>query len=126
MTSQVTAAELGRLQTDAAHWFMETVQVQRPIQVSNGKGGYHNDWTIVWTGKVQRRPMSESARGETADAPIGDRMTALSSWLFSFPAGTDVRAEDRIESGDRIYEVAGPALDKAVEIARYVVATERL
>lgn len=124
MSSKVSAAELGRLRSSIGQWLTEDAQLERVTKTPNtGTFGHTNARTVVWTGQVRRKPITEG-RGAVAEAPIGDRAGVLSYWLFAFPAETDVQGEDRILAGGRTYDVIGQGLDKTLEIARYVVARE--
>lgn len=121
----VAGNELARLRSDLEAWMTETAEVMRPERVSDGKGGYTNTMTSIWNGTVRRNPVTETARS-VSEINIGDLATALSYWRFAFPAGTDVQPEDRIIVSGRTYEVAGPALDKTTELARYVITVEKV
>lgn len=122
MTSQITTAELGRLRADSKHWLTETATLNRVTPAPDGKGGYTNSRAVIWTGKVGRRPINE--QGEAAkDQGAGDMATEVTAWMFTFPAGVDVKPQDEIVASSRTYQVVG-GIDKSVEIARYVVANE--
>jgi len=123
MTSQVSTAELRRLQTDAARWFTEQATLQRIAVTATAKGGRTNTRTIIWTGKVGRKPMSESGR-EAMENVTGDLATQISHWVFSLPAGVNVLPQDEIVASGRTYQVVG-GIDKSLEIARYVIAVEQ-
>lgn len=123
MTSAVSPAELGRLQADSARWFTEAVSIVRLGRAPDGKGGYTNTKTTIWTGSVGRKPLSEIRAGRQQDT--GDLATTLQYWAFSFPAGVDVHPADEIHAGSRVYEVTA-GMDKSLEIMRAVVAKERL
>lgn len=119
----ISVGELAQLRTDFVFWQTETANVQRTARTPDGKGGYVNSASTVYNGTVDRKPATET-RGSVAEVPVGDRAGALSYWLFSFPAGTDIRPQDVITVEDRTYQVAGPALDKSIELQRYVMAVE--
>jgi hypothetical protein len=118
-----TASELDHLRSSLDYWRNEAAVVNRLTRTSDGKGGFTNQWSTVWSGTVRRKPTSET-RGAAIEAAVGDLQDALTYWIFTMPAGIDVRADDRIVASGRTFEVVGD-LDKSLEIARYVIATEQ-
>lgn len=124
MTSQVTAAELGRLRTDSSRWFTEDAVLVRIVPSEDGKGGFINTRPAIWSGKVQRKPVYETGRG-VQEQDTGDIATERSHWMFSFPAEVDVKPQDEITASGRVYQVVG-GMDKSIEIAHYVIAIENL
>lgn len=118
----VSPSELARMRAALEAWNTETATVERLTHTPDNKGGYTNTRVTVWTGKVGRKPSTET-RGAVTEQNVGAMETALSYWLFRFPAETDVRPDDEIHAAGRVYNVTGQ-LDKSIEIARYVIAVE--
>lgn len=117
--------ELGLLRGDMAAWFREdaeVIHITQPTDQTTGR--YVNTPTTLWTGKVNRKPASESAGGTREQVLGGSLQTSLSYWEFELPVGVPVQMSDLIVCGGRTYEVVG-VLDKSLQIALYVYAQER-
>jgi hypothetical protein len=72
---------------------------------SDGVGGYDDteaNWLSVGTSTLRVRPMDLSGRGEYV---TGGQVTALARWDITLDDDAVVRPQDRIKTGDRVYEV---------------------
>ncbi len=77
-------------------------------------------WADVATIAVRRAPAGYAP----AERLIAGRLSSAAAWVFTFPALTDVRADDRIVMDGITYEVAGIAGPRTDEITRRVVALQ--
>lgn len=118
----LTAGELAGLRADIESTFTELAEVQRKTDVSNGRGGHTATWSIQEVVPC-RRPLPQNLRAPSSEGVLAGQMQSVIEWIIAVPAGTDVRAADRIVIGTRTFEVNN-VIESSTEIARYVVATE--
>lgn len=67
-------------------------------------GGFSETWAAVGTASCRVSP----AMVQNVERISADRMVSVTSWVISFPSGTDVTAKDRIQSQSAAYEVTAP------------------
>ena len=93
--------------------------IQRKATVKNGRGGTSETWPTVATKPCRVAPTSNQPEEFTN----GGRLVANSYWRISFPAGTDIRSEDRVVIDGVTYEVTAPLGPRSYEKLRRVWAT---
>lgn len=72
---------------------------------SDGMGGFNDaedSWEAVGTSTLRVRPMDLRGRGEYV---TGGQVTAVAQWDITLEYDCDVKPQDRIKTGDRVYEV---------------------
>jgi len=113
---ELTAEDLQSMRAEAALFLPESGTIYRVVGA--GTAG-----TLLAHGTASCRvaPLDRSA-----EALAADRSLTLQTWLVTFAGGTDVRAEDQIRSGGRLFEVDGLAAPRSWEVTRRVVAREVL
>lgn len=98
----------------------DLAQVQRVTRTPDGSGGFSTTWATVVTAACALAP-ADARPPETETAA---RLATTAAWTITLPAGTDVRAADRIVSGGRTFELTAPAAPRSWELTRRVSATE--
>lgn len=117
-----SAAELADLQDLAVSVMPDTAQVQRPTVTDDGAGGSTAAYAAVG-GPV---PCLLGARNLTAsEAPTAGRLGITTLWDVQVPAGTDVRAADRLSISGRTFEVVS-LLTGSYPVAVQLTAAEVL
>lgn len=91
----------------------DTCVVERPTNVSNGRGGYTETWTTTYSGKC-RYWISSGTSGTSTEARFwGDHEQSMTESFVIMPWDADVSNEDRItwthtETGaERVLRVVG-------------------
>jgi head-tail adaptor len=116
----LTDAEIERMQAVGDAHLAGTAVIQRPTAVSDAGGGGSVTWANVGTVTARFAPLSSS--GESID---GERMEPETDAIITIPAGTTIRAEDRIVSESRTYAVTHVRTPQTWEINRRVEVTEQ-
>lgn len=116
--SLLTAFDLASLQATAADVRVETIIIQRVTRTPDTYGGWSESWATLATvtGRLRVQPGREG--------PVADRLTAVTVYQVSLPAGTDVTPRDRLVVSGRTFEVTGVATPKSDEVVRRVTALE--
>jgi hypothetical protein len=87
-------------------WMRDVQALIRPDSGTiDGVGGYDDteaNGLRVGTSTLRVRPMDLSGRGEYV---TGGQVTALARWDITLDDDAVVRPQDRIKTGDRVYEV---------------------
>lgn len=84
----------------------QTVVIQR--YTVTGRDSLGND-TTTWTTVGTTTGMVQSlARSQSGDELLDARDTVIERWTLYLPAGTDIRARDRVTVDSVAYEVDGP------------------
>ena len=99
----INAAELGQLRAAFDPTFGATVDVQRKTLVPDRSGGFDDQWATVHTYACSFVPYPIRPAERETDV----RVLAITTWLFHFPSGSDVRSTDRLIVGTRTFEVTG-------------------
>lgn len=101
----------------------DTCVVERPTNVSNGKGGYTQTWTTVYSGKCRYWISSGTSGTSTEARHWGEHEIAYTEGFIITPWDTDVRNHDRVtwtqtETGVvRTFQVVGSNKDDSVVTA---------
>lgn len=116
----LSADQLAAMKATINASFPDSATIQRPSNVSDGAGG--------WTSAVSTTG-PHSCRVDPAGSTANEYMTvdeifSSSAHIITFPAGTDVRAQDRIVVGARTFEVRGVLSPAAWELSRRAVCLE--
>ncbi len=118
----LSAAELTAMRAVAALTLTETALVKRRVLTTDSAGGQTATWpstTVTTTCRVapSRTPVEQI---------LADRVAAVQGWTVTLPYGTDVRAQDRLYVGSRVFEVIGVLAAETFETARRCVCVEIL
>lgn len=116
----IGARELARLQADLAATLPETAAVLRATTSPDGLGGQTTTWGTVATVAARLAP----AGGGAAERLLAGRLVDGALWAITLPAGTDVRLDDRLQLGGRVYAVVALLAPRSLEAARRVLARE--
>lgn len=110
---------LASLRTLAGYGLPESVQVQRATRTQDGYGGQTEAWASVAT--VAGRVAVTGQRPDERE--IAAQVQSAVTYTVTLPAGTDVRARDRLAVGTRTFEVAG-VVAGSWEVVRRCVCVE--
>lgn len=118
----LTAAELAALRAVQAEALPDECSVMRATETETADGGVSHSRAAVATVACRLGALGRS--GE--ERVIAERLSAVTGYVVTLPAETDVRAEDRLTIGARTFEVAAVLATGAWETARRVAAVEIL
>jgi head-tail adaptor len=110
-------ADLEDMRATQAAALPESATITRFTFVSDGMGGQ------IETPAVAGTPACRVGPGKASERVIAGRLTVVTVFPVTFPAGTDVRSSDRITVGTRTFEVIGDGAH-ALETARRVECVE--
>lgn len=79
-----------------------TVVIQRHTLTRDAMGGFSEAWAAVGTATARLYPEGLRTQSEPV---VGVRVTSETRWFATFPAATDVTAQDRLLAGGRTFEV---------------------
>ena len=113
-SDELTAARAVQQQT-----MTETVVVSRRALTSDSLGGYTEGWTTAATTVGRIAPVSAS------EALLAGQQRIVANWKITLPANTDVRDEDRLTIGARVFEVVGILGAETRETARVCLCQAR-
>lgn len=116
----ISAAELASIQADVLPSMPDTATIQRGPATSTA-GGWSQTFPTVGTTKCHLSPI-----GPSSEALAADELAAVTKWLLTTPAGTDIRPSDRIVCNGKTFEVSGGTGSKTWEITRNFYLTEIL
>lgn len=89
----------------------EPVAVLRAGLVEDGYGNSTPDWAAATSTRYEGCAVGQGAKGTGTEDATGDRNVVVSDLVVFMPTGADVRATDRLEIRDRVYEVVGEPFD---------------
>jgi head-tail adaptor len=113
------AGELAAMRAELERSLPDTAQVRRRSLAGDGMGGQAETWATVATVACRVAPTANMPEEFTN----GGRLVSTSWWRLTFPAGTDVRAADRVVALGRTFEVVAGG-GRSREIGRRVWAAE--
>lgn len=117
----ISAAELAAMQATVNASLPETCTVQRVTsQSANGYGGTTDTWSTVATLAC----LDEPAGRTPAEREITGKLQAVSARTVTLPAGSDVRASDRLVQNGKTLHVVAPLTREAYDLNLQVVCTE--
>jgi SPP1 family predicted phage head-tail adaptor len=115
----LTTAELTSMQAVQQQTMTETVVVSRRTLTSDSLGGRTDSWTTAATTVGRIAPVS------AGEAILAGQQRIVANWKITLPANTDVRNEDRLTIGSRVFEVVGIQGAETRETARVCLCQER-
>jgi len=121
MTMLLSTNDLTRMRAILNRTLPDTATIERDTLGSDGSGGQTVTSTAT-TGPFACRVAMPSGREEV----IAGRLDAVGIWTITLPAGTDVKAQDRILVGSRTFEVTIPLRPRSWQISCRVLCTETL
>lgn len=114
----LSSAEFQAMQATATGALPDSGTILRPTVSNDGMGGQSQDWNAVGTAVCRVRPSTSPD-----ERPTAGKVTAYTDWVITFPGGTDVRSQDRVQAIGRTFEVVGP-LAGSWDIATRVACAE--
>ena len=118
----LTAAEITAMQSTVSLSLPDSATISRRTLTTTSLGGSTEAWANVATVACRVSPLAFSAaERETAGVEV-----AVSPWLITLPANTDIRITDRVVSGGRIFEVVSLQVRRSWELHTGVHAQEVL
>lgn len=118
----IPTGDLTAMQTTLTASLPDTCQVRRNTPVTDGAGGETDAWANQPAVTCRVSPLARSDR--LAEIPVADRIAAVSSWIITLPAGTDVTEKDQLLSGGRTFQVASVLGPRSWEIGRRVLVQQ--
>ncbi len=116
----LTAAEIADMRATQDMALPSSCAISRVALTSDGAGGQTESWSTNATVSCRLGALGNSG----AERVIAERLTSVTPFVVTLPAGTDVLPKDRIVVDGRAFEVV-VVLDKAAwETARRVAVTE--
>lgn len=97
----------------------ETVVISRRTLTTDSIGGYTDSWATASTTVGRIAPVGAN------EATLAGQQRILANWKITLPASTDVRNEDRLTIGSRVFEVVGIMGAETRETARVTLCQER-
>lgn len=127
MTMLLSAAELASMRATLNRTLPDTATIQRNTLQSDGSGGTEVASTAT-TGPFACRVAIPAVTGTRSgrEEVIAGRLDAVGIWTITLPAGTDVKAQDRIIVGSRTFEVTVPLRPRSWQLSCRVLCTETL
>lgn len=99
----LTAAELVDLQAAQNELMPGTAVIQRFALVSDGMGGYDQNWANVGTVRCRLYPQTLRSMNENPNG--GMQMISETRWFVTMPVGTNITAKDRVLISGRTFEI---------------------
>jgi hypothetical protein len=117
----LSSVQLARLREREEARMVDTCNIVSRTRVSDNAGG--NTYTETTTEDVPcwRQP---GMAGE-AESLFGGQLLSGLQWLYVFPYGTAISADDEIIYGTERFEVMGVLGPRTLELARRVIAVEK-
>lgn len=122
MTDAVSTGEIASARQDMNTMLLDVCTIARSVTASDGAGGQTSDWQTVATGVPCRLAAASGLPGRSAESRVADRLLDATTHLVTFPAGTDVRNDDRVTVGTIALEVLLVQSAGALELTRPVQA----
>ncbi len=115
----LTTSEISAMRAAVAESLTVSAQIQRKTLATDSAGGYTESWSVQATVNCRIAPAGTSP----SERVIAERVSAVAPWMITLPASTDVRPDDRIVAGGRVYQVVS-VLAGTFEVARRVLCSE--
>ena len=98
----LSSAQITSMRTTADLALPDTVVISRRTTASDGAGGWSETWATSATvaGRLMPKYQISGTEGQAAG-----QIQAAAQWACTLPAGTDLRAGDRVTVAGRTYEV---------------------
>ncbi len=119
----LTAAEISEMQSTVNLSLPAIATISRLTRTTTALGGSSEAWATVATVACRVSPLAlfSAAERETSNVEM-----AVSPWLITLPANTDVRITDRVVSGGRTFEVVSLQARRSWELHTGLHAQEVL
>jgi len=98
----LSSAQITAMRTTADLALPDTVVISRRTVASDGAGGWSETWATAATvaGRLMPKYQISGSEGQQAG-----QIQAVAQWVATLPAGTDLRAGDRVTVAGRTFEV---------------------
>lgn len=98
----LSSAQITSMRTTADLALPDTVVISRRTTASDGAGGWTETWATSATvaGRLMPKYQISGTEGQAAG-----QVQAEATWALTLPAGTDLRAGDRVVVAGRTFEV---------------------
>lgn len=93
--------------------------IKRLAVTADGAGGQTESWSTATNVACRLAPLTGGD-----ERIMADKLTAVSPYMVTMPAGTDIRPADRLVIGGRTFEVAAVLAGGGWETARRVAVVE--
>lgn len=120
----LSQSDLDGMQALAADLLPDTAAITRTQTTRDSSGGVKTASTTN-VATVPCRVTVRSQDGSAREDVHAERPTSRVEWILTVPAGTDLRASDRVTVGSRVFEVTG-LLAGSYEAHRRAVCQEQL
>lgn len=115
----LTTAELTAMRTVQQQTMVETVVITRRTLTTDSLGGFTDSWSTAATTVGRLAPVG------AREATLAGQQRIVANWKITLPASADVRNEDRLTIGSRVFEVVGIQGAETRETARVCLCQER-
>lgn len=95
-------AELAEMRAVAGQALPDTATIKRPTRTVDDAGGTSETLTTIASGAACR-----VAREKPREVSQAGKETILADWIVTLPYGTDIRADDVIETSGQTLRVVG-------------------
>ena len=119
----LTAAEITAMQSTVNSALPDSATISRVTLTTTSLGGSSEGWATVATVACRVSPLVVSSAVERAAADVE---MAVSPWVITLPANTDIRITDRVVVGARTFEVVSLQVRRSWELHTGVHAQEVL
>lgn len=125
MTMLLSAADLASMRATLNRTLPDTATIQRDTLGSDGSGGQTVSSTAT-TGPFACRVAATASTTQRGEQVIAGKLDAVGVWTITLPAGTDVKATDRILIGSRTFDVTLPLRPRSWQLSCRVLCTETI
>lgn len=122
MKRQLSAGEISAMRGVLNDTMTSRASIFRNAPSGDQAGGQTGLWGAI-AGDVPCFFYYRGQGGNTEEISV-DRIEVNSGWTFLFPAGTDIRNEDRIQVDTRTFEVTSVDTPKTIDLDVTVGANE--
>lgn len=116
----LTETDIALLARDVLDVLPDTGTILRLSASSDGTGGRSVSWTTLMTTPCR---VMEAGAPAMDEQRIADHLRDKQLYIVAFPAGTDVRITDRIQTNGLILSIEGVKVPQSIEVERVVLAT---
>ncbi|HSC20599.1 MAG TPA: hypothetical protein VLC07_02625 [Solirubrobacterales bacterium] len=121
MSEAISGEEVAEMQADAEAQMLNTGRILRYKKVFDGAGGWNEDYTPFPDPADPPLPCSIAPVGRKGGSSSGgERLNESSTHLTSWPASTEVSADDRCEVDGVLYSITALREFGALNVTRRV------
>lgn len=113
-------ADLSAMRAQAESAMPETVEIRRKTEVGDGAGGFTEQWSVIATVSGRIAPTGSQPQ----ERVVAEKLSVVSPWTVTLPAGVDVTVSDRLVIGGRTLEAVAVLAPRSWEISRRVLCAE--